>query len=52
MRVVLVVRDCRIDVIVVVFLPRSLVHNGRLPNGVDQSDLDILVLPVVELIKS
>ena len=52
MRVVLVVRDCRIDIVVVVFLARSLVHDGRLADGVDQSDLDVPVLPVVELIQS
>ena len=52
MRVVLVVRDCRIDIVVVVFLARSLVHDGRLTDGVDQSDLDVPVLPVVELIQS
>ena len=51
-RVVLVVRDGRIDVVVVVFLARSLVHDGRLSDRVDQSDLDIPVLPVVELIQS
>jgi hypothetical protein len=48
-RVVFGVRDSSKDVIIIIFLTSSLVNDCRLSYSVYQCDLDVFVLPVVEL---